>query len=282
MKDVYVGQLVSSNYLAHYGKGHDDNPPGRGSGRWAYGSSNNVFTKKVREVEKLSSNNPLPLTDSMPNIKEVSQRGNLSLVEAKDCITLASRKYYLAKKLEPKITSDFVKAVGDSKSKCYGLEHRLKTITSTAAKIGSEAKEKKVSFKEASDEIKDSIRYTAILDIISFKDSYESIKNKLAESGYEEVRLKNYFQKYKDREAKHKAIQSVYKTSHGFNFEVQFQTSESQAAKELKIPLYNEARQASVSAKRKMQLENEMERLADRISDPSGVYELMSYDYLKR
>lgn len=282
MKDkIYVGMLVSEECLRHYGKGHDDNPPGRGSGRWAYGSTNNVFVKKVHQVEKESSNNPLPLTDSPPNIKEVSQRGNLTLEEAKDCITLASRKYYLAKKLEPKITSDFVKAVSESNSKCYGLDHRLKTITSIAAKIGSEAKLKKTDFKEASNDINDTIRYTAILDRNNFKDSYEKIKNRLSESGYEEVRLKNYFQKYKDREAKHKAVQSIYKTSHGFNFEVQFQTSESQAAKELKLPLYNEARKAGVSTMRKMQLENEMERLADRISDPSGVYDLPSYDYLK-
>ena len=41
MKDVYVGQLVSSNYLEHYGKGHDDNPPGRGSGRYPWGSGKN-------------------------------------------------------------------------------------------------------------------------------------------------------------------------------------------------------------------------------------------------
>jgi hypothetical protein len=26
----------------HYGKGHDDNPPGRGSGRWAWGSGDNT------------------------------------------------------------------------------------------------------------------------------------------------------------------------------------------------------------------------------------------------
>lgn len=38
MRDVYVGALVSYDYLEHYGKGHDDNPPGRGSGRYPYGS----------------------------------------------------------------------------------------------------------------------------------------------------------------------------------------------------------------------------------------------------
>jgi hypothetical protein len=34
--------------LMHYGKGHDDNPPGRGSGRYAWGSGHSEFTLKKR------------------------------------------------------------------------------------------------------------------------------------------------------------------------------------------------------------------------------------------
>lgn len=36
--EIYCGGLISEDYLEHYGKGHDDNPPGRGSGRFPYGS----------------------------------------------------------------------------------------------------------------------------------------------------------------------------------------------------------------------------------------------------
>lgn len=32
-----------SNYLLHSGKGHDDNPPGRGSGRYPYGSGKRPY-----------------------------------------------------------------------------------------------------------------------------------------------------------------------------------------------------------------------------------------------
>lgn len=37
------------DYIAHYGKGHDDNPPGRGSGRYPYGSGDkyNKSTSKT-------------------------------------------------------------------------------------------------------------------------------------------------------------------------------------------------------------------------------------------
>lgn len=33
----------NGDYLEHYGKGHDDNPPGRGSGRYAFGSGERPF-----------------------------------------------------------------------------------------------------------------------------------------------------------------------------------------------------------------------------------------------
>lgn len=35
---MYLYQVASRTDLLHYGKGHDDNPPGRGSGRYAWGS----------------------------------------------------------------------------------------------------------------------------------------------------------------------------------------------------------------------------------------------------
>jgi hypothetical protein len=41
-----------SNDLMHYGKGHDDNPPGRGSGRWAWGSGDNTSGHYSRRVNK--------------------------------------------------------------------------------------------------------------------------------------------------------------------------------------------------------------------------------------
>jgi hypothetical protein len=39
--------IVASNDLLHFGKGHDDNPPGRGSGRYAWGSGD---AKKKRGI----------------------------------------------------------------------------------------------------------------------------------------------------------------------------------------------------------------------------------------
>jgi hypothetical protein len=45
-----------SNDIVHFGKGHDDNPPGRGSGRYAWGTGNGDGAKekkaKIKETAK--------------------------------------------------------------------------------------------------------------------------------------------------------------------------------------------------------------------------------------
>lgn len=41
-----------SNYLLHSGKGHDDNPPGRGSGRYPYGSGERPYQGEKKASTK--------------------------------------------------------------------------------------------------------------------------------------------------------------------------------------------------------------------------------------
>jgi hypothetical protein len=40
--------------ILHYGKGHDDNPPGRGSGRYAWGTGNGEGAKQKAKITKTS------------------------------------------------------------------------------------------------------------------------------------------------------------------------------------------------------------------------------------
>ena len=48
------------NYIAHYGKGHDDNPPGRGSGRYPYGSK---IIKKGSNLYRYSNKKETSIKD---------------------------------------------------------------------------------------------------------------------------------------------------------------------------------------------------------------------------
>ena len=218
-------------------------------------------------IQRLSNNyekfNKQPI-----DIPTVKARGRLNNTESVECVSLAAKKFTEASKLEPQITKDIVSAVSDSKCKMYGLEFRLKQPTSLAAKIGADSKEKNISFEDASKGIRDAIRYTPVSDTKNFVNNYSSIKKSLEDKGYSETRCKNFFEKYKRGEVMHKAVQCTYKNKNGYEFELQFQTPASQAAKELKIPIYEERRKAGISEKRALELEARMRDLAESVEDP--------------
>lgn len=219
-------------------------------------------------VTQRLSNNYEKFNKQPIDISAVKARGGLNNTESLKCVSLASKKFTEASKLEPQITKDIVSAVSNSKCKMYGLEFRLKQPTSLAAKIGADSKEKNISFEDASKGIRDAIRYTAVSDTKNFVNNYSSIKKSLEDKGYSETRCKNFFEKYKRGEVMHKAVQCTYKNKDGYEFELQFQTPASQAAKELKIPIYEERRKAGISEKRALELETRMRELAENVEDP--------------
>jgi hypothetical protein len=208
---------------------------------------------------------------------EVKRRGRLSDEEASRCIDTANTKFYSALKVEPAITKDVVNAVESVGGKMYGLNFRLKQPTSIAAKIGSDAKEKHITFKEAARNLNDIIRYTSISENDDFVSNYDSVKSTLESKGYSEVKCKNYYDLYSRGEAKHKAIQSVFRSPSNVNFEIQFHTPSSQAAKDLKVPIYEERRRAGNTAARNAELEQMMVDLAENVKNPSRVMKIRSH-----
>lgn len=226
------------------------------------------FELAERNVAQRLSNSYDKFNKQAVDISAVKARGGLNNSESLKCVSLASKKFAEASRQEPQITKDIVSAVSDSQCKMYGLEFRLKQPTSLAAKIGADSKEKNISFEDASKGIRDAIRYTAVSDTKNFVNNYNSIKKSLEDKGYSETRCKNFFEKYKRGEVMHKAVQCTYKSKDGYEFELQFQTPESQAAKELKIPIYEERRKAGISEKRALELEARMRELAESVEDP--------------
>ena len=193
-------------------------------------------------------------------------------------IPLGNNIYNEARKKEPKITKD-VKA---SSNHLYGLQHKLKTKESIIRKIDTDHDEKNISHKEAASGIKDAVRYTQIADNNNFVKEYNSFKSKMSDKGYEEVRCKNNFTAYQEGKVKHKSVQSVFKDKDGYLFEVQFQTPESQKAKNKKTPLYEERRRTDISKERATELENKMTKLMDPVPIPEDISSIKSYDKLKR
>ena len=159
----------------------------------------------------------------------------------------------------------------------YGLEYRLKQPTSMAGKIASDAKEKNISYNEAANGIKDSIRYTSVSNTKDFVKNYNAIKTDLEKKGYSEIKCKNYFNLFKQGKVMHKAVQSTFRDKIGNIFELQFQTPSSQAAKELKLPLYEERRKVGINEIRAKELESGMIYLAKKVKDPKDIDLILSH-----
>ena len=237
-----------------------------------YGS----FNKTMRTVTKSSTNNYKDVKREETNISEVKKRGGLTDSEAEECIRLADKLYKRAEKNEPAITKDMTSIASKLGSSMYGLEHRLKQPTSLAGKIGSDAKSDMIRFEDAEKGINDTIRYTMISSSRSFSNNYSRTVHALSRKGYSELKTKNYYSMYYEGKVKHKALQSIFKSPDGQTFEVQFHTPSSQAAKELKLPLYNERRKAGNTAERNAELERQMVDLAERVTNPRGVFKIKS------
>lgn len=235
---------------------------------------NNDFKQVESKVLNRASNTVKPFKVESINHNKVKDRGKLNDKEAQQCSNIALSKFKQASKADKVITKDLIQTVSKAGCKMYGLENRLKQPNSLAAKIGQEAKEENISFKEASNRIKDSLRYTAILSNKSFVKQFNQINDDLTRKGYTRTKFKNYFDLYKQGKVMHKAVQCNYKNKNGFEFEFQFQTPSSQAAKELKIPIYEQRRKSGISNKKALALEDQMRNLADQVEDPPGIFSL--------
>ena len=239
------------------------------------------FERRASKVVEDASNSPKSFIRRPFNKDKIRQRGLITQEEADQCAGLAAGVFKQASQAEPKITSDVIDVVSSTSAKMYGLDYRLKQPTSIAAKIGADAKADGITFEQAAGGLKDVIRYTAVSDSRDYVDTYNSIKKRLEEKGYTETKCKNYFQKYQNGEVMHKAVQSTFRSPDGVEFEVQFQTPESQAAKELKVPIYNERRKAGNTPERNAELEQEMRNLAEQVPDPEGVFGIESHSGAK-
>ena len=198
-------------------------------------------------------------------------------VDSKDSRKIANELYSTGIKKEPIITKNVQNAVRETNAHMYGLEHRLKTLNSIDRKIQTDSIEKSVSLKDSANNIKDVVRYTTISSNNDFVKNYNTFKAYLELRGYTEERCRNYFEMYKEGKVKHKSVQSVFSDPEGYLFEVQFQTKESQEAKDKKVPIYEERRKPGLSKKREEQLEAMMIDLAEKVPYPKDISKIKSH-----
>ena len=286
---------LSGDFIAHYGKGHDDNPPGRGSGRYAYGSGkkgnhkprpktlkgyvDNYVSERTKQFQNQHGYVPV---EKFNEYKAVRDR---LIEEAKQSqgykdlsVHIKAKELYRdAEERVDKITSDVSFCAEVSDMQMYGLDHKLKQMPSIERKIDKRMSEDGITEDEAANGLKDIVRFTTISDTPRLVNNYEWFKDWMEDMGYSESRCKNYFEAYKRGEVKHKSIQCNYKTPDGYEFEIQFHTPESQDVKNRKVPLYEEVRKKDVSPERAKEIEAQMAKMAEEIPDPPNIEKIKSH-----
>ena len=247
----------------------------------------NQFKKAVEEKEKVidreKSNELREFRKEKLDEEKVRDRGGLTREEAREASKEAERIYGIAEKVEPQISKDLIDSVSKYDGKMYGLDFRLKQPTSLAGKIGADFKESKGSGATMgmyADNIKDAVRYTAILNENSFVKEYNGIKADLENKGYKEFRCKNFYKMYNEDKSCQKAIQCVYENKDGYKFELQFHTNNSQGAKDvnhLDLKLYDRYREATTSRGEKVALYGQMCEIAELVRNPDEIYTIKEH-----
>jgi hypothetical protein len=251
----------------------------RGSGKFQTLADDEMVKRWTKRVNEEKTNDIKPFKKEEFNEKKVKERGGINDKEAKECMELADKIYAEAEAHEPTISRDLINSAERANGKMYGLDFRMKQPTSLAAKIGADTKEAqgRITFKDAANGVKDAVRYTVILDEDNFTKGYNAIRSDLESKGYKESRAKNFYQMYKDGESSQKAIQCVYETKDGYVFEFQYHTDNSQGAKEVNHPYYEEFRNKGTSDSRKAQLNKLMKNTGTQVKDPKDVYKIKAH-----
>ena len=229
----------------------------------AFGSGKTVREEAKENadiVRSKLSNKVKPIEEEPLNVSKVMKEGGCDKATAEAAGKLAKDIFDKSTKNCEAITNDVIAVTTANGGNMYGLDFRQKQQTSLARKIVSDSKDDGVSLEAAAAGVKDSVRYTAVFETKDFRAGYENVKNSLLEQGYTHVRSKDFFKAYDEGKSCIKSVQDVFESPSGVKFEFQFQTPETQGAKEVTHPLYEKSRSASTSA-------GERKRLNDIMTD---------------
>lgn len=273
--------MLSTRYNhSHDAKGRFASGSGSGGSGGAGTTTSDLKTQvenETKKVESRLSNEYKPFQKEAADMAKIKARGGLTDEEAQQALNVANKVYDKAAAAEPQITSDVISAVDNVGGKMYGLDFRMKQPTSMAGKIGADAKQDGVSFDKSGSDIKDAVRYTAVIDTDNFTDGYNKIKSSMENKGYKEVRCKNFYDMYANGKSEQKAVQCVYENKDGYKFEFQFHTPQSQGAKELNHPLYEKAREATTRNQERKRLKKKMKQIGTHVTNPPGVMSIKSH-----
>jgi len=172
---------------------------------------------------------------------------------------------------DPKVTADIKKFAKESGQKLTGLSKRIKSDQSMRRKIIAFSKELMTSHEGAASEIKDGLRYTALMPSEKYGDAVKQHIQKLKEAGYSIHRFSNTWDG-----SGYKGINTnIHKD--GFTFELQFHTPESFAAKNKAHAYYEEQRLYPKGSKKSLELQKKMKDIFATVQTPESAGNIYYY-----
>jgi len=176
--------------------------------------------------------------------------------------------------VEPDVTETVKKTVTESGGEMAGLDFRIKAKDSFIRKITTDLEHDlkinpDLTPMDVARSINDVLRYTAVTDPDRYFALYTTVIMTLINEGHTLRKVKNA---WKDAQNPYNGINVVLVSPDGITYELQFHTPESFDLKQNKLhELYEEYRLSTTSKKRKMELWEEMMKLANGIRKPPGV-----------
>lgn len=133
--------------------------------------------------------------------------------------------YNFFKSKEPQITQNIVSICEKLGGKMYGLDQRIKSLSSIKDKINRNIKIYGMGIDDIKKDFGDGIRYTAIFNTAEFSDSVKRLLSEIQQNGYTIKKLKNRFLDHNGNPStKYRDVISTLVSPEGIEFELQFNT----------------------------------------------------------
>lgn len=158
--------IVNRDDILHYGKGHDDNPPGRGSGRYAWGSGKEGGEKKKVPKRSLFNEHGIRVTGR----KYMMYNGELTDYGRKKAekIQNSARKSAKEQKRAIKIIEQFRKKEKKRRDKLTDQNNRARELIDAGKRTYTE-KDRQREIEYVTSLIRDTLQKQKLEDIRSGK-----------------------------------------------------------------------------------------------------------------
>ncbi len=177
-----------------------------------------------------------------------------------------------AQKNEPAITKDLKSIAALNNSELTGLENKFKDENSLTDKLCNNAIKLNSSITAEAKRNNDTLRYTMIFSPDDYRNGYSQVLNELESRGYKLRKIWNAWATAETvYDSGYRGINVTVISSQKQKFELQFHTVASFRVKTETHNLYEEKRDPKTSLNKRLELNETMKTIAQKIERPKGV-----------